>query len=494
VLATSDPPREIRGIEIQADHARSARASALKLAREDVQVEIDERDLFTLDVGADIVWQNRGPLLVIGNPPWVTTAALGAMASPERPPRANVKGLRGLEARTGSANFDVSEAVWLKLANELRDQNPTIALLCKTSVARNILQFAHRASLPIRSASIRRIDAARWFGAAVDACWFCARLESGQTLEVPVYANLSDERPEAIMGFAGEWLVADIAAYAQWRAVEGQCPRDWRQGLKHDAAPVMELSRDHAGSDWHNRNGEPVSVEPEYVYPLVKATDIQKESGNPQERAVLVPQSRLGESTERLRDLAPRLWTYLESHGERFAKRKSSIYRDRPPFSIFGIGPYSFAPYKVVISGMHKVPRFRLLGPIRGKPVMVDDTCYFLPCATAAEGAVLAAICNDPRTLGLIQATSFPHAKRPITKKLLQRIDLLSVLTTAKRHELVTKASAILANDLSERPDLTINNVIEGLAAEFAGAREGATTTTTPQTTKRKRSPQAESI
>ena len=113
---------------------------------------------------------------MLGNPPWVTNSELGSLASAHRPARRNIKGLRGLEARTGSSNFDLAEAIWLKLAFELVDERPTIALLCKTAVARSVLEFTHKAGLLITEASIRRIDAARWFGAAVDACWFCVTL------------------------------------------------------------------------------------------------------------------------------------------------------------------------------------------------------------------------------------------------------------------------------------------------------------------------------
>ena len=66
---------------------------------------------------------------------------------------------------------------------------------------------------------------------------------------------------------------------------------------------------------------------------------------------------------------------------------------------------------------------------------MLDDTCYFLPCQTAVEAAVLAALCNDPITLGLINSISFRDAKRPITKQLLQRLDFTAVLERRQSHE-----------------------------------------------------------
>ena len=61
---------------------------------------------------------------------------------------------------------------------------------------------------------------------------------------------------------------------------------------------------------------------------------------------------------------------------------------------------------------------------------MLDDTCYFLPSPTAEEAAILTALCNDPITRGLIGSLIFRGAKRPITKKLLQRLDLSAVLAT----------------------------------------------------------------
>ncbi len=142
MLAQPFPPREIQAIEIQEEHCRRPAALQRDSGRAGVRVQVTHGDLFGLDLGRDLAWREQGPLLVIGNPPWVTNAELGSLASAHRPPRRNVKGLRGLDARTGASNFDVAEAVWLKLISELRGEQPTIVLLCKTAVARNVIQCA----------------------------------------------------------------------------------------------------------------------------------------------------------------------------------------------------------------------------------------------------------------------------------------------------------------------------------------------------------------
>jgi hypothetical protein len=461
LLTHRSPPREVRAFEIQPAHCRAAEGLLGHRADRGTHVSITCADFFRIDLGRDLNWHEDGPLLVVGNPPWITSAELGGLAGAQQPPRSNLKGLTGLEALTGSSNFDVAEAVWLKLARELAAEGPTIAILCKLSVARSILQFAHRAGLPYRDASIRRIDAARWFGATVDACLFRLTLAAGEMSEervsspsegIPVFRGLDATEPAAVLGFARGWMVADNEAYHRVEFVDGACHVTWRQGLKHDAASVMELTVEPATGRLRNLSGQEVDVESAFVYPLIKGADLRRPPVERPWRAVVVTQERIGDDTERLASSAPQLWAYLRAHADRFERRRSSIYRGRPPFAIFGIGPYSFAGFKVVVSGLHKSPVFRAIGPRNGRPAMLDDTCYFLPCSSAAESAALVALCNDPIALDFLASASFPDAKRPITKALLQRLNLRAILERADRGRIRDRAAASLAGELAIEP------------------------------------------
>ena len=128
--------------------------------------------------------------MVIGNPPWVTNSQLGSLGSNNLPIKTNFKGLKGLEALTGNSNFDITEYILIKLIQELVCEKPTIALLCKTSVARKVLQFAFDTKLKISNASIRLIDAKKWFKASVSACLFCVDIGSEKTsYQADVYPN-----------------------------------------------------------------------------------------------------------------------------------------------------------------------------------------------------------------------------------------------------------------------------------------------------------------
>jgi hypothetical protein len=453
LLGRAAPPRQLIGIEIQDAHAEAARTIIPGRdpgeAAPVVDVSIMHANVFDVDLRRDLAWHAPGPLLVVGNPPWITNATLGQLESRNLPRKWNVKGARGLDARTGAANFDIAEAIWLKLINELagQDETATIALLCKTSVARNVLEHAVRHAAPVTEASLSRIDARRWFGAEVEACLFRLTLESrpGTAIDrVPVFADLGAATPLTELGFARGRLVADRAGYKRWAFADGACPLTWRQGLKHDAAALMELEPgDESDSPaFCNKRGARVEIEPAHVYPLIKGTDLARPDARPR-RAVIVTQTRIGQDTRALEQTAPRLWAYLSAHSQAFARRKSSIYRGQPPYALFGVGPYSFAPYKVAVSGLHKTPRFHALGPVAGRPVMLDDTSYFLPCETPEQAAVVAAILDEEATRGFLGCLTFAGSKRPITKALLQRLDLAAIACRADRAALLSRADAI---------------------------------------------------
>ncbi len=439
LIGQADPPREIRGFEIQPAHCLDSREVAR--ASHSVHVEVRQANLFDLDLRRDLCWKGGGPLLVVGNPPWITNTALGVLGSTNLPIKSNFKRLRGIDAKTGASNFDIAEAVWLKLIRELADEQPTIALLCKTSAARAVLKFAAIEKLPVVEASIHKVDARIWFHAVVDACLCRVTLGPGARFDrIRVFRDLLATEPEVEIGHPRGRPVANLNAYDPLSFADGVCPMTWRQGLKHDAAAVMELEPGSVCEPMRNRLGESVAIEPEFLYPLLKCTDLfHHREANPR-RSVIVTQRRLGEDTRRLEHEAPRLWGYLRGHATRFERRKSSIYRGKPPFALFGVGPYAFAPYKVAVSGLHKTPRFRAIGPVAGRPVMLDDTCYFLPCSSPDQAALVTALWNDPTTLALIRALTFLDSKRPITKALLRRIDLGAILMRVDRASLRERA------------------------------------------------------
>ena len=195
--------------------------------------------------------------------------------------------------------------------------------------------------------------------------------------------------------------------------------------MKHDCAQVMELSGQ--GGSLVNGNGDSVHIEEELVYPLVKSSMLKHPVIAETIKYVIVTQKHIGEDTNRLADMYPKAWAYLQRHSECFVRRKSIIYRNAPPFSIFGVGDYSFATYKVGLSGFYKKPLFALLDPIHGKPTFLDDTLYFLSFSNRAHAYLAMLLLNEASVQEFLKGICFIDSKRPFTKKVLERIDFRKI-------------------------------------------------------------------
>lgn len=406
------------GLDIDADHLAACRGAVGDRAR------LIEADFFAVDWTA-LLASLPDPLLVIGNPPWVTSATLGALGAANAPVRSAAlvdTASGGLAALTGRSNFDISEWMLWHLWPLLAARRATLAMLVKTAVARKVLARAWRGGFGPVDAALHRFDASASFQASVDACLLVCRFGPGARVETCAVHDGIGGPPIASFGLVGDELVADVGSYTRHRKLlaSGLGARRWRSGVKHDCSAVVELRRD--GAVLRNSAGEAVDVEPEVLYPLFKSAGLHR--GLAPERVLLLPQRSPAEDPARLAAEAPRAWAYLRRHRPRFDARKSSIYRNRPRFSVFGVGDYSFAPWKVAVSGFYKELAFRAIGPHQGQPVLFDDTCYFVACDDRAHAErVLTALHSAP-VQALLRSMVFWDAKRPITARLLQRLDL----------------------------------------------------------------------
>jgi hypothetical protein len=418
--------RLVYGVEIQARYEWHLKIALLKRALSghgpSAELELHRDDIFTHSFSREV--HEADNVLIIGNPPWVTAAELGVLAAGNLPRKRNLKGLNGLDAVTGKSNFDLGEFIVLRMLELFSRQRGTLAMLCKNSVIKNVVQALPRLGLSIGNLHAYGIDAQREFGAAVDASLLILDMGVQSSSYVCEVATL--DRPRQVtraFGWAGNRFVADVHGYAQVAALDGSSPFVWRQGIKHDCATIMEL--DERDGIWVNGKGDAVEVEEARAYRLLKGSDLRKFEAGPARKRIVVTQRHIGEDTAHLRIDSPRLWHYLTSNAGYFDKRKSSIYRGRPRFSIFGVGEYSFKPYKVAISGLHKRPLFCLVSPVEGRPVMLDDTCYFLGFDAYLDALLTAVVLNSAPVRQFLESIVFADAKRPYTKEVLMRIDLV---------------------------------------------------------------------
>ena len=371
-----------------------------------------------------VVTPALAPWLIVGNPPWVTSSALSAIESVNVPAKSNFYGRLGIEAITGKSNFDISEWMLLRYLDWLQHTGGVIAVLCKTIVARKILQHVWKSrAFGVYSASAYKFDTARYFDATVDACLFILELRPDAiSTHCDFYENFESGLPTYSLGYSKGHVVSDIVAFNKHAELFGRDERiTWRSGIKHDCSKVMELRAVPGG--FENGLGEYVHMEDALLYPLLKSSDVGNGRVNSR-NVMLVTQDHIGADTNWIRHEWPQTWEYLTGHAGLLNKRASVIYKNRPVFSIFGVGSYAFAPWKVAISGFYKKLEFLQVGPENGKPVVFDDTVYFLPCVSADQATFLARLLRSEVAQSFLGSMIHWDDKRPITIDVLKRLSL----------------------------------------------------------------------
>lgn len=367
--------------------------------------------------------------LVIGNPPWVTNSELGSIDSNNLPVKSNFKNHKGLDAMTGKGNFDIGEYISFIMLKCFQRHDGLFAFLIKNSVVKNIIHDQKINKFRIGNIEKLNIDSKKEFDVSVNACLFISQLNSPPEFICKEYDFYTDESLTTF-GWYKDKFVYSVKDYDVSSIVEGKSIFIWRSGVKHDCSKVMEL--DSVNGHFENALGEKVNLESDLVYGLLKSSDLKEYKTNSFRKLTIITQRKVGQETKYIKDRYPLIYDYLNSHKDFFDKRKSSIYQDKPSFSIFGIGGYSFALYKVAISGLYKSTHFTLVCPQDNKPVMLDDTCYFIGFDKLKLAEIAHYLLNSDLIQKFLKSIIFSDSKRSINKDTLMRIDLQTAFEKAE--------------------------------------------------------------
>ena len=417
------------GIEINPEYL-----NALKENMDMENVHLFNQNIFSFDWNS-IEDTMPDPVLFIGNPPWVTNSGLGMIDRNNTPEKTNFKGLRGIEAITGKSNFDIAEYIIINLVERFIARQAVFSFLCKTSVARSIFQYISIKKLPVRFCEMYRIDSKKYFNVDVDACLFNIIVSetAEDDLKCSVYKSLESNEIVSVLGFSKNMLINNLTLFEKYSGLIGKSHYIWRNGIKHDNSKVMELEQ--INGSYVNGNNETLDIEPELIYPLLKSSDISKPDYFIR-KFVIVTQKAVGQDTACILSHSPKTWRYLNENRETFLSRKSSIYKNKPDFSIFSVGAYTFAPWKIAISGLYKKIKFSIIGSLGDKPILVDDTCNFIPCNTEEEAIFIVDLLESEPVITLLNSLIFWDSKRPITTGILNSIDLEKVAVFLDKEDL----------------------------------------------------------
>ncbi|MCD8307981.1 MAG: N-6 DNA methylase [Clostridia bacterium] len=213
------------GIEINSGYCDICRKEI-----QDDRVEIINGDFFSCSL--DII--ERDNLLVIGNPPWVNSSTLSALGSGSRVYKFNFKGLKGIDAMTGSGDFDICEAFIIRIINEFRCSSTAVAMLCKTSVAREVFKELNRKGISFRYCHEIDMDAMKVFEVSASACLLLIQLSAEKCHPDTCNVYRYEDWNKPVFSYRyrdGALCSTQATGTADYG---GRCCLEWRQGVKHD--------------------------------------------------------------------------------------------------------------------------------------------------------------------------------------------------------------------------------------------------------------------
>ena len=155
------------------------------------------------------------------------------------------------------------------------------------------------------------------------------------------------------------------------------------------------------------------NIETDLIYPLIKPRDT-KRWGIETYQYMIVPHQKAGENNESfLRTELPKSYAFLNSFKTELATRKSKWFYggDKPFYSLFGIGKYTFENYKVVWCCMSYKPDFSVVSKVKDEHIGIktyipDNTIGYLSVESADEAHYICSILNSDKIKALFSLRS----------------------------------------------------------------------------------------
>jgi len=194
-------------------------------------------------------------------------------------------------------------------------------------------------------------------------------------------------------------------------------------------------------------------IEPDLIYPLIKPRNIKRWKVVGYDYVIL-PQRTYGENNEaELKNKYPRTYTYLSMFRRELLQRTSRWFKNRPFYTVFGLGEYTFKPYKVVWSAIGYPPEFAVSSIVEdvflGKKVLIpDNTIGSIPVDSEDETHFLCALLNSSYIKSVIAHKS-TKSKWGLSIELVKQLPLPRFDPRDDQHEILSslaKKARRLAN------------------------------------------------
>jgi len=176
-----------------------------------------------------------------------------------------------------------------------------------------------------------------------------------------------------------------------------------------------------------------VELEPDLLYPLLRGRDVRRWQAVPSLYILMMqnPKTRRGIDEATVQRNWPKTWAYLKrfeqplrqrSGFKRYFTRKDrhgQVVETGPFYSMFGIGDYTFAPYKVVWRGEVATSLVAaVVSKSKSKIIVPDQTAYMVAFSNEDAAHFLCAVMNSM----VVRLIYLMHTYKHVSMSFIQRL------------------------------------------------------------------------
>lgn len=475
-----------------------------------------------------IIQNSFAPLLysnfdyVIGNPPWIKWDFL----SEEYKEKLrllyqdvyNLFSYKGIKARMGYSHDDLSILFTYIAMDKYLKNKGTLGFVLKQTLFKSIAGKEFRKFqitkkneiIPIKIMIVHDILELKPFGSGAEAS--VAVLKKNEKTEYPVpYIKWTKKSKENVPKLASLNYVKKITERTEFKAYpdpfSGDMTDVWvlipkdsklpkinrtknyylpRHGVVNDLNSVFMLkinSKKESGllsitnlSDFGKKKVKKITteIEPNLIYSLIKPDNIKKWKVDGY-YYILLPCKKDSENNESdLRVNYPNTYSYLNRFKKELLSRKSKWFKgeDKPFYSLFGIGEYTFKPFKVVWCCMSYKPNFSVVSKVTDKfigikPLIPDNTIGNISFDSEKEAHFVCAVLNSEKAKLLFSMRS-SKSKWGISIEMVKKIPIPRFNPKDKEHLKLSELSMKAHNyayknemDKISRIEEEINKIVE---------------------------------
>ncbi len=441
-----------------------------------------------------IIQNSFAPLLhsnfdyVIGNPPWIKWDFLSEDYKEKlRLLYQDVYNLfshKGMKASMGYAHDDLSILfTYIAMDKYLKDKG-TLGFVLKQTIYKSIAGKEFRKfqitkkndAIPIKILKVHDLLQLTPFGSGAETS--IAILKKNEKTEYPVkYTIWRKKAKERITELSTIEYVKKVTEMTDFKAYpdpfSGDITDVWiivpegsklpkisktgnnylsRHGVVNDLNGVFMLkinSKKESGllsvnnlADFGKKKVKEIraEIEPDLIYPLIKPDNTKKWKID-KYHYILLPHKKDGENNESfLRVNYPKSYAYLNRFKDELLSRKSKWFKGegKPFYSLFGIGKYTFMPFKIVWCCMSYKPYFSVVSKITDeyigtKTLIPDNTIGNISFDSEKEAHFVCAILNSEKAKFLFSIRS-SKSKWGISIEMVKKIPIPKFNPKNKEH------------------------------------------------------------